>query len=73
MTTKVILFPQDSGQVAIMTPTGALDPMTTAIKDVPAGVPFIIVDMPDIPQGVPQEALVVDFSEPDGYGGGQNV
>ena len=67
---KVILFPQESsGCVAIMTPTGALDPMTTAIKDVPAGVPFIIVDVTDIPQGVPQEALVVDFSEPDGYGG----
>jgi len=74
MTTKVILFPQDStGTVAIMTPTGALDPMATALKDVPAGVPFIIVDVTDIPQGVPQEALVVDFSEPDGYGGGQNV
>lgn len=67
---KAIIFPQqDSGQVAIMTSTGALDPMQTAIKDVPAGVPFIIVDVTDIPQGVPQEALVVDFSEPDGYGG----
>jgi hypothetical protein len=70
MTTKVILFPQDStGSVAIMASTGALDPMQTAIKDVPAGVPFIIVDVTDIPQGVPQEALVVDFSEPDGYVG----
>jgi hypothetical protein len=67
---KVILFPQqDSGSVAVMAPTGALDPMATAIKDVPAGVPFIIVDVTGIPQGVPQEALVVDFSEPDGYGG----
>jgi hypothetical protein len=75
MTTKVILFPQqDSGQVAIMAPTGALNPMATAIKDVPAGVPFIIVDATDIPQGVPQEALVVDFREPDGFGtaGGTN-
>lgn len=72
MITKVILFHQDSGVVAIMTHTGALDPMQTAIKDVPAGVPFIIVDVTDIPQGVPQEALVVDFSEPDGFGG-QNV
>lgn len=71
MTTKVILFPQNSGQVAIMAPTGALDPMQTAIKDVPQGVPFIIVDVADIPQGVPQEALVVDFSEPDGFGGGE--
>ena len=69
MTTKVILFPQqDSGQAAIMASIGVLDPMQTAIKDVPAGVPFIIVDAADIPQGVPQEALVVDFSEPDGYG-----
>lgn len=67
---KTILFPQDNGQVAVMTPVG--DPMTTAIKDVPTGKPFIIVDATEFPQDVPQEALVVDFSEPDGFGG-QNV
>jgi hypothetical protein len=67
--TKVILFPQDSGQVAIMTPTGTLDPTSTAVKDVPVGKPFIIVDATELPQGAPQEALVVDFSEPDGFGG----
>jgi hypothetical protein len=70
--TKVILFPQDSGIVAIMAPTGALDPMATAIKDVPAGKPFIIVDATELPRDVPQEAFVVDFSEPDGFGGGKH-
>jgi hypothetical protein len=70
MTTKVILFPQDSGSVAIMAPTGVLDPMQTAIKDVPYGKPFILVDPSELPQGVPQEAWTVDFSEPDGYGQG---
>ena len=67
--TKIILFPQDSGAVAIMTPTGALEPVATAIKDVPAGKPFIIVDSSELPQGIPQVALVVDFSNPDGFGG----
>lgn len=65
---KVIIFKCDAG-VSCVTPADGFDPMATAIKDVPAGVPFIIVDVTDIPQGVPQEALVVDFSEPDGVGG----
>ena len=68
--TKVILFPQQGSSVALMSPSGVLDPMQTAIKDVPAGVPFIIVDASELPQGIPQEAWTVDFSEPDGYGQG---
>lgn len=64
---KVILFPQDSGTVAVMATTGALDTMATALKDVPTSKPFIIVDSSELPSE-PQEAWVVDFSNPDGYG-----
>lgn len=65
---EVILFQQD-GSVAVMVPTGLLGTMETAVKDVPVGVPFVIVDDTDLPQGIPQEAWVVDFSTPDGVGG----
>lgn len=64
---QVILYPIDNS-TAVMTPTGALDTMTTAIKDVPLGVPFIIANVTDLP-AAPQETWVVDFSEPDGVGG----
>lgn len=66
---QVILYPIDNS-TAIMTPTGKLDTMATAIKDVPSGVPFIIVDSSELPDA-PQEAWVVDFSTPDGVGGGE--
>lgn len=36
-------------------------------KDVPAGIPFIIVSPNELPTE-PQETWEVDFSEPDGYG-----
>ena len=62
---KVILFPIDGG-VAVMTPVG--EPLATAKKDVPAGVPFIIIDSTELPTA-PQETWEVDFSNPDGYGG----
>jgi hypothetical protein len=65
---EVILFPQ-YGSVAVMVPTGMFSTIDTAVKDVPAGVPFLIVSDTDLPQGIPQEAWVVDFSTPDGVGG----
>lgn len=66
---QVILYPIDNS-TAVMTPTGVLDTMSTAIKDVPLGVPFIIVDESDLPDA-PQETWIVDFSEPDGVGGAE--
>lgn len=53
---KVILFPQDNGNVAVMAPTGALSVEETAKKDVPTGVPYLIVDASELPVDVPQEA-----------------
>ena len=65
---QVILFPID-GKVAVMTPVG--EPLATAKKDVPAGVPFVIVDSTELPTAshASQETWEVDFSNPDGYGG----
>jgi len=48
-----IIYPNDNGGVSIITPTPeALETMTIeeiAAKDVPAGKPFKIVDVSDIP------------------------
>lgn len=64
---QVILFPSEFG-VAIMAPSGELSVLDTAKKDVPEGVPFIIIDSTELPTA-PQETWEVDFSNPDGYGG----
>jgi hypothetical protein len=69
-----IIYNQDNGVVAVITPTPeALDAhgiMAIAIKDVPAGKPFKIIDASDLPQGVPQEAWAVDDADlDDGFGG----
>lgn len=63
---QVILFPIEGSSTAVMTPVG--EPLATAKKDVPAGVPFIIIDSTELPTA-PQETWEVDFSNPDGYGG----
>lgn len=43
---KRILFPNDDGGVAIIIPTESLD---LAMKDIPSGKPYRIVDAADIP------------------------
>ena len=75
--TQVIIYNQDNGIPAVVMPTEeALDLhgiMAIAIKDVPAGKPFKIVDAADLPQDVPQEAWVVDDADlTDGIGGESN-
>jgi hypothetical protein len=73
---KVIIYNQDSGVPAVVVPTQeALDQygiMAIAIKDVPAGKPFAIVDAADLPDA-PQETWVVDDADlTDGVGGQSN-
>jgi hypothetical protein len=52
--TQRIIYPTDDGGVAIIIPTPeALETMTIeeiAAKDVPAGTPYKIVDVSDIPE-----------------------
>jgi len=46
MTTSRIIFQNDSGGVSVIVPTGSVE---LALKDVPTGVPYEIVDAADIP------------------------
>lgn len=66
---KRIAYPQGDG-VVVMTPCPCgLTVEQIAAKDVPAGVPYIIVDATDIPTDRSlRAAWRADFSEPDGYG-----
>jgi len=71
---QVIIYNQDNGIPAVMTPTPECLQTHTiheiAIKDVPAGKPFKIVDASELPTDGPQEAWVVDETDlTDGVGG----
>ena len=73
---QVIIYNQDNGTPAVVMPTEeALQEhgiMAIAIKDVPAGKPFKIVDAADLPDA-PQEAWTVDDADlTDGVGGDSN-
>jgi hypothetical protein len=75
--TQVIIYNQDNGIPAVVMPTEeALQHhtiMEIAIKDVPAGKPFKIINSSDLPQDTPQEAWVVDEADlTDGVGGESN-
>jgi len=74
--TQVIIYNQDNGIPAVMMPTQeALDAhgiYEIAIKDVPAGKKFKIVDAADLPN-TPQETWTVDEADlTDGVGGESN-
>ena len=74
---QVIIYNQDNGIPAVVTPTEeALQQhgiVAIAIKDVPAGKPFKIVDASELPADVPQEAWVIDEADlTDGFGGESN-
>jgi hypothetical protein len=75
--TQVIIYKLDNGNPAIVVPTNdalaAYGIMAIAIKDVPAGKPFKIIDDSDIPQDAPQEVwAVADTDLTDGVGGESN-
>ena len=74
---QVIIYNQNNGIPAVMTPTPeclqTYSIYEIAVKDVPAGKPFKIVDASDLPQDAPQEAWVVDDADlTDGIGGESN-
>ena len=74
-----VIFKQDNGQVAILSPTpqvleqlgGGIEAMMKiAVKDVPAGKPFKILENTELPQDIDQEYWVVDDADlNDGIGG----
>ena len=75
---QVIIYKQDNGVPAVVMPTAeALEQhgiMAIALKDVPAGKPFKLIDAADLPTGVPQEAWTVDEADlTDGVGAEYDV
>jgi hypothetical protein len=73
---SIILYIQDNGTPAVITPSSsALEQYgieAIALKDVPSGKPFKIVDSSELPDA-PQEAWVIDETElTDGVGSESN-
>lgn len=73
-----IIYPQPNGVVAIIIPTEEFLASYTiedlAAKDVPAGVPYKIVDAADIPTDRTfREAWEADIDVPDGFGIGHDA
>jgi hypothetical protein len=70
---KVIIYPNDRGGIAIIYPAPNCGISIEAIarKDVPAGLPHLIIDEADVPTDHTFfEAFEADFSEPHGHGVG---
>jgi hypothetical protein len=58
---KRIIFPNDDGGVAIIIPTESVE---AAMKDIPSGKPYLIVDAADIPTDRTfRNAWTADFTD----------
>ena len=64
-----IIFPQETG-IAVIHPTGELSVQETALKDVPTGVKYKIIDFSDLPTDLTfRNAWEYDFTNSfDGVG-----
>lgn len=66
---KRIIYPNSDDGVCVIIPTGELPVEEVARKDVPAGVPYRIIDTADMTSDSTfRDAWEADFSQPDGYG-----
>jgi hypothetical protein len=65
-----IIYRQENGVLALViaAPDCRLSIDEIARKDVPAGVPYLIVDDDAIPDLAYSDAWEADFSNPDGFG-----
>ena len=69
-----ILYPNPDGNLSVIHPTGELPIEDICQKDVPAGVPYLIVSEDDIPSDRSfRGAWEADFSNPDGTGIGADA
>lgn len=69
-----IIFQNEKGGISVIIPTGELPIEDVAQKDVPAGAPYLLADMSDIPSDrIFRDAWEADFSNPDGYGIGADA
>ena len=58
---KLIIYPNDNGGVAILVPTESVE---GAMKDIPSGKPYLIVDAADIPADREfRNAWTADFTD----------
>ena len=58
---KLIIYPNDNGGIAILVPTESVD---AAMKDIPSGKPYLIVDAADIPTDREfRNAWTADFTD----------
>jgi hypothetical protein len=68
-----IIYPLEVG-IAVIHPVGDLPILEIARKDVPAGLPYMIVEDSTIPTDRNTRAdWTADFSTPDGYGIGHEA
>lgn len=67
---KRIIYQNDNGGLSIIIPADCgLTVEEIAAKDVPAGVPYCIINDTDIPADrSSRNAWTADFTHPDGYG-----
>ena len=70
---KCIIFPNDDGGIAVIHPTteglSVLGIDGIALKDVPMGKPYKIINVEDLPQSREfRNAWETDFTEHDGVG-----
>ena len=69
-----IIYQNESGGICVIHLTGELPIEDVCQKDVPAGVPYLIVSEDDIPSDRTfRNAWEADFSNPDGYGIGADA
>lgn len=58
---KLIIYPNDNGGIAVIVPAISIE---AAMKDIPSGKPFLIVDESDIPADREfRNAWTADFTE----------
>ncbi len=58
---NLIIYPNDNGGIAILVPTESLE---LAMKDIPSGKPYLIVDAADIPTDREfRNAWTADFTD----------
>ncbi|MGY5721613.1 hypothetical protein ACXHQT_02535 [Vibrio cincinnatiensis] len=74
---KVVIYKQDDGTISVLSPTPEYlerySILDIAVKDVPSGKPFKIVEESDFPSDVPQEFWDVEDKDlNDGIGGSGN-
>lgn len=68
---KLAIFPNDEGTISVLVPAPncGLTLEQICAKDVPTGVPYLIIDSSELPADREfRDAWQADFSNPDGYG-----